>query len=301
MIKYTLIIFCLISFNLNAKEIAISFDDAPRRLTSKLTNIQRAKEIVKKLKKANVKDAAFFCNSAHINEKTKGALKVYADAGFKIANHTHSHPSFSKLNFKEYKADFLEADTILKEYSTFTKLFRFPYLREGNKKKKRNKMRKFLTSMGYTNAYITVDFSDWHLEDLYRQSLEKGEKVNLKRLKKLYLSLTKESLEHYDSLANKYLNRSPKHVLLLHETDLAALFIDDLVKAMRSWGWKIISSKEAYTDPIADFKLKKAIKYNPGRIGEIALSKGHPIKEIWAPSTSTSTISKRYEYEVLKN
>lgn len=299
--KNLIVILVLLCFVIpaSAKEIALSFDDAPRRLTGKFSSMERAKELVRQLKSVGVKDAVFFCNSSHINKKTNGVLKYYNDQGYVIANHTHRHSNLNKVSFKEYQDDFLKADNTLSSYSNFLKLFRFPYLREGDTESKRDKMRSLLKKKGYINAYITVDFSDWHLESLYRGSLEKNEKINLEKMKDLYISLAKESLDHFDSLAMKYLGRSPKHVLLLHETDIAALFIADLVKAMRSWGFKIISSKEAYTDKLANYKIKRTLKNNPGRVGEVAIDNGHRMDSVWARSSYTKYISERYKKEVL--
>ena len=283
----------------SAMEIALSFDDAPRRLTGYFSGMERAKKLVKELKAVNVSDAVFYCNSSHINSESDKIIQFYNDAGYTIANHTHSHPSFNKTNFEDYKKDFLKADKFLSKYSNFKKLFRFPYLREGGLHK-RDPMRKLLKDKGYQNAYITVDFSDWHLESLLRESIEEKQTVDLNKVRDLYLSLAKESLNHYDSLAKKYLNRSPKHVLLLHETDLAALFIGDLVKAMRSWGWKIISSKEAYTDEISKFNIVQFLKNNPGRVGEIAVANKHPMSDVWAQETYPTCITKRYQNEVIQ-
>ncbi len=294
----SLVFLMLVQVNLEAKEIAISFDDAPRRITGHFTRLGRAQALVKQLKAAKV-DAVFYCNSNSINKDTAQIIQLYNDAGFKIANHTHSHPDFNKLSFKEYSEDFLKAHAQLSSYSNHAPLFRFPYLREGNEVKKRDQMRELLKKKGYTNAYITVDFNDWHLEHLFRESLSAKQSVDLQKLKKLYLDLAKESLEHYDQLAVKHLGRSPKHVLLLHETDLAALFIKDLVSAMRSWGWKVISSREAYTDDIASYQIQRTLGNNPGRVGEIALDEGHPMKDIWADSTNTQRMTRRYQSEVL--
>ena len=296
---HKLVILLLVIMPASSKEIALSFDDAPRRLTGNFTGMERAKSLVKKLKSVGVKDAVFFCNSSHLNEKTKGILEYYNDQGYVIANHTHTHLSLNDVSFKEYRADFLKADDTLSKYSNFSKLFRYPYLREGKDEARRDQMRKLLAKKGYQSAYITVDFSDWHLESLYRESLKNKEKVNLDKMRDLYISLAKESIEHYDALAQKYLGRSPKHVLLLHETDIAALFIADLVKSMRSWGWSIISSKDAYTDKLANYNIKRTLKNNPGRVGELAIDKGHPMDEVWARSAYTKYISDRYKKEVL--
>jgi peptidoglycan-N-acetylglucosamine deacetylase len=293
------IITLLFTCNINAKEVALSFDDAPRRITGHFSGLERAQALIKQLHDAEVKDAVFFCNSARINSETKKIIEYYNDSGFTIGNHTHSHVNFNTLSFTDYSEDFLKADHFLSKYSNFSHLFRFPYLKEGNDLTKRNQMREFLKSKNYQNAYITVDFNDWYLEDLFRKSIESHEKVNLEKLKALYISLAKESLDFYDALAVKHLGRSPKHVLLLHETDIAALFIKDLVIAMRSWGWKVISSQEAYTDNIAMYRISRTMNGNPGRIGEIALDKGHSVENIWPQSASTEYIKKRYQSEVL--
>jgi hypothetical protein len=70
--------------------------------------------------------------------------------------------------------------------------------------------------------------------------------VDLEALKKMYITHIWESIQFYHNIALQNLVLSPKHVLLLHENDLAALLIGDLVKHIRSQGWKIISPTEDY-------------------------------------------------------
>ena len=77
----------------------------------------------------------------------------------------------------------------------------------------------------------------------------KGEKINLENLKKLYVDHMWSAIMFYDQVAAEYLGRSPKHILLLHDIDTTALFIDDLVKYIRKKGWEIISPLEAYQGP----------------------------------------------------
>ena len=68
---------------------------------------------------------------------------------------------------------------------------------------------------------------------------------------------------------------------------------------MKKKNWKVISSEEAYKDDLVNFRFKKAMGYNPGRVGEVAMENDHPIKEIWAHTTYTKNITKRYKTEVL--
>lgn len=90
----------------------------------------------------------------------------------------------------------------------------------------------------------------------------------------MYVDHIWESIQFYNNIALKNLGRSPKHVLLLHENDLAALFIDDLVKHLRTNGWKIITPEEAYTDPIAQI-IPDVLLNGQGRVAAIAKEKGY--------------------------
>jgi peptidoglycan-N-acetylglucosamine deacetylase len=70
------------------------------------------------------------------------------------------------------------------------------------------------------------------------------------------------------------LGRSPRHVLLLHENDLAALYLGDLVKRLRKTGWKIISPERAFQDPIASVEPDTLV-LGAGRVIALATAKGY--------------------------
>ena len=70
-------------------------------------------------------------------------------------------------------------------------------------------------------------------------------------------------------------------MLLLHENDLAALFIGDLVAALRAKGWEIVSADQAYQDPIAG-EQPKTLLLGQGRVVALAVDRGYTgRKGIW--------------------
>ncbi|WP_371877029.1 polysaccharide deacetylase family protein [Microbulbifer sp. 2205BS26-8] len=209
-----------------------------------------------------------------MNEEGIKRLRLYNKAGHLIGNHSHSHPNFLNTGLAHYREDFLQAHQLLKQFDNFIPYFRYPYLRERETLKKREGMRKVLRENEYRNAYITLNNYDWYIEDLFQKAVREGKNINLLRFSKMYVDVLMQSINYYDDLAVKHLGRSPKHVLLLHKTDMSALFIGDLVQKLRREGWEIISMEEAYQDPIAQYAVKKPLKYNPRRIGEIALDRG---------------------------
>ena len=295
----TVMILCL-GFTANGKEIAITFDDSPRAAKGYMDGPTRAKKLITNLKQHGVSQVAFFSVSNKLDTEGIERLKTYSNAGHIIANHTHTHPDFNKLTLEEYTQNFLIADEKLSQFETFRKMFRFPYLREGNTEEKRDGFRKLLKDKSYFNAYITLNNYDWYIETLFQQAIKEHAKFDINAMSKFYVDVLIESIEYYDEMAVNYLDRSPKHVLLLHEMDISAMFIGDLVDELRNRGWKIISVDEAYTDDIAKHQSELVMPYNPGRIGEIARKNGQK-KGLWHKTLNEKYLKKRFETEVLKS
>lgn len=261
------------SFHLSTfgKEIALTFDDAPRSVGLVFENgIARAQRFVRDLAKAKVERVAFFVNTSGLDDEGWKRLSIFTAEGHLLGNHTHSHLSINATPVDEFIADFEKADQILNQSVNFKRWFRFPYLWEGSTIDTRDLVRAKLREMDYENAYITIDNYDWHMDWLVQRALHNGEKVDFVKLREVYIEVLLACVDFYDELAKKALGRSPKHVFLLHETDLNALFIGDLVLALQNAGWSIITPEDAYSDPIAKYQTSNVFRFNPGRIGEIA-------------------------------
>jgi len=262
-----------------AQEIALTFDDAPRSDGGLYTGLKRSEILIEKLKQYNVPQVAFFANSGKLDAVGELRLKMYGKAGHIIANHSHTHPHIHDVGVENFIDDIKKADQALNQLPGFRPWFRFPFLDEGRDEESRDRVRTALDEMGYINGYVTVDNYDWYLESLYQLALKKNKKINYDLLKDLYIEHLWESIQFYQNIALKTLKRSPKHVLLLHENDLAALFLDDLISFLRGEGWLIISPEEAYKDPIAQH-IPTVLMNNQGRVAAIAREKGMAGKDL---------------------
>lgn len=240
------------------KRIALTFDDPPRGAGAFLETDARGQMLRAALKRAGVKQAAFFANpgrtsAASVNEKE---LLAYAKAGHVLANHTANHVALSDVSADRFIADIKEAEMWLKAHPGYRPWFRFPQLDEGNRNTaKRDAVRAALKSLGLRNGYVTADGWDWYLENLAIKAKNAGKPMDIEALRDLYIQTHVESANFADSLARRTLGRAPAQVLLLHETDLAALYIEDLVRALRANGWTIITADEAYADPMGKLPL----------------------------------------------
>lgn len=277
--KFLSVIIVFATFYARAQHIALTFDDAPTPSTNVSDGLARTHAIITTLRDKQVDQVAFFVITNQIDSAGHLRLTRYAESGHLLANHTHQHQWIHRIGTREYIADIKTAHEKLSRYPGYAPWFRYPFLDEGRTRVTRDSIRSALASIGLSNGYVTIDNYDWYLNSLYRQAIERKAKINLEKLKEIYLEHIWNSIVFYDDVAKSTLGRSPKHVLLLHENDLAALFLSDLIDLIRKKGWKIISPKEAYNDPISAI-VPDVLFNGQGRIGAIAFSKGMKARDL---------------------
>jgi peptidoglycan/xylan/chitin deacetylase (PgdA/CDA1 family) len=236
------------------KRIALSFDDSPRGPGAFLNPDTRPQMLIAQLKSAGVKQAVFFINPGRIDASNDFAkvMADYAKAGHVLANHTADHLQLSSVSAETFLADVDQAEVWLKQQPAYRPWFRFPELDEGGANKaKRDAVRAGLKARGLRNGHVTADGWDWKLESLAEKASKSGRPMDVNALRTLYVENHVEAARFADKLGRKALGRAPAQVLLLHDTDLAALYLGDLIKALRADGWQIITADEAYADAMA--------------------------------------------------
>ena len=285
------------------KRVAISFDDIPRHAGAFFTPDERAAELIDALERAGVEQAGFFVTTGNL-KKAHGAggekrIAAYVKAGHVIANHTTTHPWLSRTPVEEYIADLDNAEAWLKGRPGKRDWFRFPYLDEGRRDmEKRDALRAALKERGLINGYVTIDNYDWHIDSLASRAKRDGVTMDMDALRDLYVETLLDVSNFYDAIAIDTLGRSPAHVILLHETDLAALFIDDLVAAMKEDGWEIITMDEAYEDPIAEIE-PETMFLGSGRVAALAHIKGWERRDLVHERTDEAVLNELFKERVV--
>ena len=286
------------------KRIALSFDDVPRQAGGFFTPEERTRELIAALKRGGVEQAAFFVTTGNM-ERPDGAgaekrIADYVAAGHVIGNHSHSHRRLSRTEAAAYVADLDRAEAWLKDRPGRRPWFRFPFLDEGGKDlARRDALRAALAERGLRNAYVTIDNYDWHLESLAAAAAREGKPVDREALRDLYVETLVDTANFYERMGRETLGRSPAQMLLLHETDLAALFVDDLAAALRADGWTIITADEAYRDPIAATEPDTWF-LGEGRVSALAQMKGKEPRELVHERTDEEVLSRLFNQRVLK-
>ncbi len=102
----------------NEKNIVITFDDGPSA---------NAKEVLEKLKRANVKATFFLIGKNILNDKE--VVKQIHDEGHLIGNHSFTHSGwFDLFSANRIKSELIQTEMLIQETTGITtKLFRPPF------------------------------------------------------------------------------------------------------------------------------------------------------------------------------
>jgi peptidoglycan/xylan/chitin deacetylase (PgdA/CDA1 family) len=233
-------------------QVAITMDDFSWANPVKFSAEERMDAILTALRSHSIKAAGFVVGRNADSETGKQLVRQWDDAGHLIGNHTYSHRNFNNpsMTAAAYADDVLRAEVVLKGYSHFRKLFRFPMLKEGDTAGKRDAFRTFLKQHGYRTGHVTIDNSDWIVDERLKTRLTKEPRADLKPYRDFYLKHMWDRAVYYDELGRKVVGRNVKHTLLMHFNLLNALFLGDLLDMFKSKGWQLIDAQEAFTDPV---------------------------------------------------
>jgi len=234
-------------------EVAITIDDISAGASFDLTAAERHRRMREALAgRSKLKAAIFVRGKLLDSDEGRQLLRAWDDDGHLIGNHTYSHQYYhsQKLTFEEFSADVLRGEAVIKDLKNFRRLFRFPYLKEGDTLAKRDGMRALLKRHGYRTGHVTIDASDWYVAQRLTERLKQNPKADTNGYRDFYLAHMWERSAFYDDLARRVAGRPVRHTVLLHDNLLNALFLADLLRMYEGKGWRLIDAERAFADPV---------------------------------------------------
>ncbi|MGZ3722335.1 MAG: polysaccharide deacetylase family protein, partial [Bdellovibrionales bacterium] len=244
------ILFMALSMSASAKEIALSFDDAPVENTVTSESLTRTKNLIRKLKALKIPPVIIYANACKREDTTSviQQLKLYRNAGHHLGNHTCSHPDLDQVGYADFSQDAATGDRLLAPLLSSHRFFRYPFLHEGTDAGVRDQMRAWLVQNHYRNGTVSIEDGDYVFSYYLNLAKAQGKKTDYAKVRALFVKHVLGAVEFYDNLAIKNLGYSPRHVLLLHEMDATVMFLDSVVHELRHRGWKITATEKAYQD-----------------------------------------------------
>lgn len=279
-----------------APQFSITMDDFHWQNAVKLTAYERNQSILDTLRAHSVKAMLFVIGGNIQDGEGKQLLSAWDGAGHVIGNHTYSHRNLNAptTDVKWYEDDIRRAEALLKDFPRFRKYFRFPMLKEGETAAKRDAIREFLAGHGYRVGHVTIDNSDWLIDQRLTARLRTNPHADVKPYRDFYLEHMWSRALYYDSLARRVLGYPVKHTLLMHFNLLNGLFLADLIAMFKLKGWRPIDAEEAFRDPLFATK-PKVLPAGESIIWSLAKEKGILAKDARYPAEDGDDVAAQMQ------
>ena len=232
-----------------APGLAVTIDDFNLADTPLMTGVERDAAIRRALSRHGVNAAGFVAGKYIDGERSPRVLAAWSDEGHTLGNHSFSHAYYGGSDPGGMMADILRCEPLLLPYAGFRRFFRFPYLAEGKTAEGRDALRILLREHGYRIAPVTIDTSDWYIDNRLTAHLKADRQADLKPYRRFWLDHLWDRACYYDGLARAVLGRSLDHTVLLHHRLATGLFLDDALTMFRDRGWRVVNASAALAKP----------------------------------------------------
>jgi peptidoglycan/xylan/chitin deacetylase (PgdA/CDA1 family) len=248
--------------------LALTFDDAtPDAATNR--------GILAALAAAHLKSILFVAGANVDSPAGLRQVRAWGEAGHAIGNHTYAHHNLDRTPLPEFEADVMRDHALLAELPGFVRLFRFPYLHQGERAEVRDGCLAFLRAAGYRDGGVTIDSSDWYYAERYRRWKRAHPGADPAPFRQAYLEHLWGRAQYYEALARRVVGRPVHHTLLLHTTPLNAAMLPAVIEMFSARGWRLLDAADAFTDPI--FQLEaRGLPANQGVVWSLARTAGVP-------------------------
>lgn len=251
-----LISLCVVMHITSAKQLALSFDDGLNpEIEPQAAQINY--DILTTLHQNQIKAILFPSLSKIGYEQGLALVSEWGNQGHRIGNHSDLHQNLNhdEVTLASYLDNMQYGENRFKLLQGWGARYRFPFLKEGNTQQKRDGVRQWLDQHHYQSGAVSIDASDWYYNQLFLKYQKEQDQVSLAKLKQAYIRHLLDRADYYDDLALKTLQRSPRHVLLLHVRAINAAWLGDVITAFQQQGWQFIDSDTAYQDPVYKIQL----------------------------------------------
>ena len=133
----------------------------------------------------------------------------------------------------------------------------------GDTKEKHDLIAGFLSQRGYQLATCTIDNSDYLFNDAYVLMLAKGDAEAVKKLRAEYVSYTSQEIDYYATLNKKVFGYEPPQVMVLHDNQLNADAIDQVLRLFEAKKYRFASLAAAQADAAYQTPETDITKFGP--------------------------------------
>jgi peptidoglycan/xylan/chitin deacetylase (PgdA/CDA1 family) len=253
-----LILALFLPFLATAQEraVALTFDDVP-------ASSAIDKGILATLKKHHAAATAFViqANCEKLGQATcRPILEAWTSAGHELGNHTYSHADFNDLTLLQFQDQVQKGEASL---GPKPRHFRFPFNHAGDTPEKQSAAMDYLKARGYSLATCTIDNSDYEFSRPYSLFLARKDSASAARLRSEYLAYTAAEIDYYSALHRQIFGREIPHVMLLHDNQLNADVLDQILELFEARQYRFVSLDQAQSDKAYSTPIPQATRFGP--------------------------------------
>jgi peptidoglycan-N-acetylglucosamine deacetylase len=283
MLKYTcqlaalsVLIFSPVAASAQAHWVAMTVDDLPYATPNPIgsADAKKAREINTRILRAFAHHhipATGFVIEQNVENLGKPSgeliLQEWTGPGFDLGNHMFSHPDVNSLTLAQTEEEISHGEAtfapLLARAGKHPEFLRFPYNHTGDTREKHDAIAAFMTARGYHLAPCTIDTSDYEFNDAYVQALALHDESTAARVRKAYLEYSGAEIDWYTRLNHDVLGYNPPHVMLLHDSQLNADTIDQVLNLFQKRGYHFVTLQQALQSPAYAIPETFITKYGP--------------------------------------
>jgi len=235
-----------------SRSVAITIDDLPGGAGSGISSeaVRAMNErLLRPFKDGRIPMIGFVNQGRHADlgaDGLRGILELWLDAGADLGNHSHSHLNINTVPLAEYTADIVKGEPLLRASlgarGRTLRYFRHPFLFTGPTPEIKAGMQKFLDDSGYRVAPVTLDDSDYMYAALYTRAEYR------ERVRREYLPYMESIVEFFEKRSVEVVGREFPQILLIHDNQLNADVMPELLDRFRRRGYRFVTLDEALAD-----------------------------------------------------
>jgi len=248
----------------SSKVVAITMDDLPGAVpgtgqsVGNLRDLQKINRKIPQVFKAHRVPAIGFVNEWKLQvsgerDARVALLQAWLDAGLTLGNHTYNHASFQTTPLAQYEEDTIRGEVVtrilMKAAGQEERYFRHPFLQTGPTAEAKAAFEEFLKAHGYQVAPVTVDNDDYMFNDALGAAIEKKDEQLARKIKSAYLDHMNAAFDYYEAAARSLFHRDIPQILLIHDSELNAECLDDVLTNLERRGYRFVPLGEALADP----------------------------------------------------
>lgn len=271
--------------------VAVTIDDIPDHgdLPAGVSRMDIATGLIAILRSNGIDHSYAFANGTFrdYHPQEIAILKKWLAAGFSLGNHSYHHLDLTEVTASAYIADIAKEDRLLATFRESSsslrdrRVFRYPYLDEGDTLKKRNTVRTYLAQNSYRIAEVTMDYNDWAWNDAYFRCLAQHDGASVEWLKSHLIENADRHLRGANAISEMLFKRRIPQILLLHDGAFDLLTLDMVLKHWRGQGVKFVSLDEALADPVYNINPNFAYDGSFDFLKQIAESRHVDISDLY--------------------